>query len=200
MNFQLGLIVFGAVLLGLAAFAGIACGKGVLGILIDTRGRYSLNHLQVVMWTLLVLATFLALFAIDLEVDEIPYNLLVLMGISAGSAATAGAVKGGKDSNPAALIARVAPQQNVAGIQMARVLQLPAATLSQLFLEEEGEQALTTVSVTKFQNLIFTAVLGIAYVVLALDTGGFPELTESMLWLIGISHASYVGGKIPNKV
>ncbi|HEY0557065.1 MAG TPA: hypothetical protein VGG20_22605, partial [Thermoanaerobaculia bacterium] len=35
------------VLVGFACLAGRASGKGLLGILIDGRGRYSLNHLQI---------------------------------------------------------------------------------------------------------------------------------------------------------
>lgn len=28
----------------------------------------------------------------------------------------------------------------------------------------------------------------------------YPQVDEQILWLLGISHASYVGGKVPNKV
>ena len=38
-----------------------------------------------------------------------------------------------------------------------------------------------------------------AYLVLAGKVGGFPALPESVVWLIGVSHAGYVGGKVPNK-
>ena len=32
-------------------------GKGTLGILIDGRGRYSLTHFQIVLWTIVILSS-----------------------------------------------------------------------------------------------------------------------------------------------
>ena len=80
----------------LILFAGLA-GKqstiggmsSYLGILIDARQRYSLNRFQVVIWTLLVLSTFLGLLFSEVvgngdfvKVTTIPQPLLILMEIS----------------------------------------------------------------------------------------------------------------------
>lgn len=195
------------VLLLLAGLAGRASKHGWLGILIDGRGRYSLNHLQIVMWTILVLSTMLALFFYSrpptLQALAIPNTLLLLMGISVGSAATAGAIKSGKEvKNAAVQVQGILPAAAVAPGGTVVIPPHPA----QVVLQEEGPLIDQVVDVTKFQNLIFTLVLGATYVVLLLDsvsagTPGYPNLdaAPNLLWLLGISHAGYLAGKLPDR-
>src|SRR5262245_47414727 len=109
-NFYLSYGISALVLLLLAGWAGRQAkfaaleGKPTsLGILIDNRERFSLNRLQLVMWSLLILSTFLAVLAHNLSSDPgkalaIPNELLGLLGISVGSAIIAGAVKDNKDA------------------------------------------------------------------------------------------------------
>jgi hypothetical protein len=73
------------------------------------------------------------------------------------------------------------------------------ARFAQIWLEEEGDQADRVVSITKYQNFIFTLVILGFYFTAAWKSGGLPELPEGIVWLIGISHAGYVGGKVPDK-
>src|SRR6187431_419052 len=79
-------------LLGLVLGKKVKAGGGWLGILIDNRGRYSLTHFQVVLWTLVVLSLISALFwgrLIEGVSDplgfSIPAEVLGLLGISLGS-------------------------------------------------------------------------------------------------------------------
>ncbi len=193
------------VLIVFACLAGKASGKGLLGILIDGRGRYSLNHLQIVLWTLLVLSTLVALF-IDSGFAakpalDIPKTLLLLMGISVGSAATAGAIKSGKDVRNAAV-----QKQGVlpaAAVIPGGQLVLPPRP-AQVVLQEEGPLIDQVVDVTKFQNLIFTLVIMGVYVTLLIKAKGspaYPDLdsVQNLLWLLGVSHAGYLAGKLPDK-
>jgi hypothetical protein len=195
------------VLLIFALFAGRASGKGWLGILIDDRGRYSLNHFQIVLWTLLVLSTLAALVFYTrpplTAALEIPKTLLLLMGISVGSAATAGAVKSGKEVRNAAVQTKgILP---AAAVQPGGPVFLPPRP-AQIVLEEEGPMIDQIVDVTKFQNLIFTLVIAGIYVTLLIDRAtsgspGYPNLdaVPNLLWLLGISHAGYLAGKLPDK-
>ena len=68
-----------------------------------------------------------------------------------------------------------------------------------MFLEEEGQGMDKVVSVTKFQGFILTIALGIWFVVSVVAQGTFPKMTEDVLYLLGISHAAYVGGKVPKR-
>ena len=193
-------------LLILAGIAGrsVIYGTGVwkaFRILVDERDRFSLNRLQLVMWTILILSTFLALFwcdGLDLKrAAVIPAELLGLLGISLGSGVIAGAMKDGKDKMRPEKIAGGPGYAHQPAIE--RGIRSEPAHFTQVFLEEEGQAANKIISVTKFQNFIFTMALGIIYVVLTLKAGGYPTFAEQIIWLIGVSHAGYLGGKVPDK-
>ena len=183
------------VLLVLAGLAGKASmHSSILGILIDNRGRFSMNRLQLVTWNILILSSFAAAFFITFEIPSMDNTLLALLGISVGSGATAEAVKSAKDM-AGKNIARVGKTFKSASGDDITV----ARKFSQVFLEEEGGEADLVVSVTKFQNFIFTIVLAILYVVLTAKAGGLPTFGEEAVWLIGISHGGYIAGKVPDR-
>ena len=234
-------------------------------ILIDERGRYSLNQLQLVIWTVLIGSTLLGTLAsrysmgfadhqsasveverlngeineLDLrrtEIDDqisqadpqsknfaalkksqqeilaqidaaksllgrlsvnpfnIPGTLLGLMGIVATSVASAGAVKSNKNVQRREMI-RGQKSRGFAASVKADDTPRPL----QVITEEEGGQEQDLISVPKFQNLIFTLAIVIAYVVVTYQTSDYPKFDQSIVTLIGISHAGYVAGKIPDK-
>lgn len=172
---------------------------GTLGILIDTRGRYSLTHFQTVVWTLVILSSFLGVLIStgwDAASMSISPELLGLMGIAGGSAVLATGVKGAKDAPGST--AQVATEGKTITERDGTVRTIKAR-LAQIWLEEEGENADKVISITKYQNFIFTLVILVFYVSTAIKSGGLPTLPDNVVWLIGISHAGYVGGKIPNK-
>jgi hypothetical protein len=192
---------WGASSLALLAFAGWLGRKtrqGTLGILVDGRGRFSLTHFQIVAWTLVILSSLLGvLFAekFDASKMQLSAELLGLMGISAGSTVLAAGVKGAKDApGSSARVARAGTFTRTTGATLE-----VKARLSQVWLEEEGDLADQVVSITKFQNFLFTLVVLAVYISSAWKLGGIPTVPESLVWLIGISHAGYVGGKVPNK-
>jgi len=169
----------------------------VLGILIDNRGRFSLTHFQVVLWSLVLLSLLAAVF-IDRLLNgglaglqtamniTVPTSLLILAGISGGSAVIATAVKSAKfgkvDPN--------APPQ-----------------FRQIFMTEEGDNTDQTIDATKFQSFFFTLIAVAAYIALAASQlanaktplDSLPDIGQGVTWLIGISQAAYLGAKIPDK-
>lgn len=184
------------ILLLIAMAVGLCSKNGILGILIDHRGRYSLTHFQVVLWTIVILSScsgLLIAHGFNLDAINISSELLGLMGISAGSAVLATGVKGSKDASTAN-IARVGNFELSNGTTTTI-----NACLAQIWLEEEGDLADKVVSITKYQNFIFTLVIFGFYIAAAVKSGRLPELPERIVWLIGISHSGYVGGKVPNK-
>ncbi len=206
MNFHICWIISALVVVSLAVLAGKTTRNAWTGILVDERMRFSLNHLQIVMWTVLVLSSIMAVFLARLFAGEsnllafaIPQELLILMGISVGSAAVTGAAKSAKDApGSGARVARSGTQFSLAGGKTRTI----STHFGQVFQVEEGEQADQVVDITKFQNFIFTLLIGVAFVVLTwkqATLGGLPPLSKEILWLLGISHAGYIGGKLPNK-
>jgi hypothetical protein len=193
-----------AVIVMLAVFLGyrVGVGTGPLGILIDGRGRYSLTHLQLIAWTIVILSLVCGVCLgrwFDGQADplgfSIPSQVLGLLGVVGGSAVVATGVKSTKDT--------VAPELVAASSQVDK------PHLSQVFLAEEGAFADQVVDVAKFQGFIATAVLIIAYVGLAIQTindagsidklTALPDFSPTFLTLLGISQATYVLGKIPGK-
>ena len=198
-TFLIAWIVAALVLLVLAAWIGQRATGSVLGILIDARGRYSLTHFQIVLWTIVILSS-----AIGVLVDKgwdpkgftIPPTLLGLMGISMGSAVLTTGVKAAKDTpGSSAVVARVGQAVTMRD----GTVKTFAASVSQIWLQEEGGFADQVVDITKFQNFIFTLVVLGFYIAIARTVNGLPNLPPNVVALIGISHAGYVGGKIPNK-
>lgn len=196
MSFNFAWLLSAAVLIALFALFGRFTRTSVTGLLVDSRERYSLNHFQISLWSFLVLSTLLAAFissGFDAAALALPEQLVILMGISVGSAVASGAVKGMKDGLASAEVARRGKRVKRSDGTAAEIDTRPA----QLLLVEEGDQADQVVSITKFQNFVLTIVVAFAYVVLAIKAQGYPTLPEQVLWLIGISHAGYVAGKIP---
>ena len=198
-SFQVWWVVSGIVLLVLAFVIGLVARLGILGILIDGRGRYSLTHFQIVLWTVVILSSLLGLLVskhFDPAAIQLPPELLRLMGISAGSAVLASAAKAAADASRPENIARKGKFNPSMLPEDERVI---TANFSQIWLEEEGKLADKVVNITKFQNFIFTLVILGIYITMAWKQAGIPKLPDNIVWLIGISHAGYVGGKIPAK-
>lgn len=197
-SFNITWLVTFALLMVFAGWIGRQATNNVLGILIDGRGRFSLTHFQVVTWTLVILSSLIALFVskdLDASAVWLPPELLGLMGISVGSAALATGVKGAKDAPGApANVARSGTFTLADG-----TTRTISPKFSQIWLEEEGERADVTISITKYQNFIFTIIALVVYVALSVKGQKIAALPENIVWLIGISHAGYVAGKVPDK-
>lgn len=192
------------VIILLAVFLGyrVSVGTGPLGILIDDRGRFSLTHLQLVVWTIVILSLICGICLgrwfeglADPLGFSVPSQVLGLLGVAGGSAVIASGVKSTKN---------IATPQQVAASN-----ETDKPRLAQIFLAEEGAFADKVIDVAKFQGFIVTVVLIVAYVGLAIqainDAGSvekvtaLPDFSATFLTLLGISQVTYVLGKIPGK-
>ena len=194
-------VISAAVLIGLGIVVGLVTTSRVDGILIDHRGRYSLTHLQTVLWTIAIISLISGIFfgrLVDGVADplgiQLPAQALGVFGISLGSAVVTTAVKRSKDvTTPARISASGGANY--------------PPRLAQMFLVEEGTFANEAVDVTKFQGFAVNIFLVIAYVALAayeINAAGtaaavaaLPQLNLSLLTLLGISHGAYFIGKLP---
>jgi hypothetical protein len=200
MAWVFGIWVIAAAIIVVFAVVTSALGRSS-NILIDGRGRYSLNRFQVVVWTVVVLSLIcgvaggrLLAHRPDVLSFDVPSDVLGLLGISVGSAVLATAVKISKSTTHPE---RIAANQHGA-----------KASVWEMLLVEEGASANKTIDVTKFQNFAFTVVLVVAYVTLAAaqikaagdpaNITSLPTFPPTFLALLGISHAGYLGGKIPS--
>lgn len=186
---------------GAAIVVGRATGLSVTGILLDRRDRYSLTRLQLVSWSVVVIslvATVALLRLLAVDKDPLGFviadELLIVMGVSLGSAALATAAKANHDAQY--------PEQ-VAASSVDGGGDPPRWT--QLFLYDEGEGADRLVDLTKFQNLLLTIVVVVAYCASVLAEIGadattaaaIPGFSQTLLVVVAVSHAGYVAGKLP---
>ena len=197
-------------ILAAAAAVGAVATERVTGLLIDSRGRYSLTQLQLSLWTVVVISLLGGVCAARLQSGDaaaldvtVPSDVLGLLGISLGSAVLATGVKTAKDHvRPQQVSASpVAPDGDPGSP--------PPPRFAQVFLLEEGTYANHAVDIAKFQNLIVTVVLVVMYVGSAVvsirDAGSvtsmttLPGLTPTFLTLLAISHGAYLSGKLPTQ-
>jgi len=187
-----------------------------LGILLDNRGRFSLNRLQLVAWSIVVISLISGVFFGRL-IDEVanplqftlPGRVLGLLGISLGTGVTTGAVKATKKGKAEAEKIAAPP----AGKASSRLATFEATkkqpTFWQVFMLEEGDYADDAVDVTKFQGFAITIVLVVAYVAMSIkyiveaklagQVKSLPNIEGTFLVLLGISYGGYVGGKLPTQ-
>lgn len=96
------LVLIGLLMLGFAVVLGLASKGRFDGVLIDRYNRITLTHLQILLWTLLVVAAYSAATLTNLMAGSegtnaldvsIPPELWLAMGISAGSFTTSKVIK-----------------------------------------------------------------------------------------------------------
>lgn len=175
-------------------------------LLTDERCRWSLSRLQLIAWTALLLPSIwtmviLKLLAntadpLALGMDE---NLWALLGISAASFVGSPLILERKRGKPGVLDVRGAPEDGASG-----------GELRDLFRGEDTANA-GMVDIGRVQMFLFTAVAILVYFaalwhafaafkVKTPEVLAFPPMSQSLVALLGISHATYLAGKLPDRV
>ena len=195
-----------------------------LGALIEYRNLMSLARFQCILWTIIVLAGFLAMVAMRLRFPEagpsamditIPPELWALMGISTASLVGAPMILQNKidktptddamqkasetlDKSSASAIADV----NSMGT-LYRNASLDEARITDMLQGDEISN-IAYLDMAKVQMLLFTIVGALVYcgalynalAVHSTDTlATMPALSQGMVTLLGISHAGYLTSK-----
>ena len=196
-----------SVIVALSTVAGLVATKRAGGLLIDSRGRYSLAHMQVALWTIvmmsLILGTVLvrSIYRLPEPLDfEIPTSVLAVLGLSLSSGVLSTAIKVTKDRIQGDTVAASLPADNrpIGNFGVDELM----PRLLQVFTKEEGASADRAVDVMKFQNFVVTFVLVISYITSAIRELRFlnssvPAFNQSLLTLLAMSHIAYLLGKLP---
>ena len=212
------------VLLIFAAFIFI-CGHFVtgrwLGALIDERNVMSLSRFQIVLWTLLVLSAYLVAVLHNMSLGlsepmkiEIQDGLWWLMGISTTSLVgstlilndkTTKASEASEVSSTFELLKKQGDNESTLGTNGLIVVNtdISKARWSDMFTGEEVGNA-AHLDMARLQMFFFTLITALAFAVLlghmffgevAHGIPSLPALSNSMVTLIGISHAGYLTAK-----
>lgn len=189
----------------------IAAGIGVLfaigqvagqHVLVDDRQRWSLSRLQLLAWTVLLLPSIWTMAIVRLlghaedplalGLDE---NMWALLGISAASFVGSPLILDRKRATPGLLDVAAAPAPGAT-----------AGGLHDLFRGEEAGNA-ELVDIGRVQMCLLTAVTVVVYFAacwraFAVESAtalAFPAMSQNLIVLLGISHATYLAAKLPDR-
>jgi hypothetical protein len=204
--------------------AGYAINGKFLGALIDERKMVSLSRFQIALWTTVVLSAFLeiALSNIHMKVTDplgisVPSQIWAVLGISTTSLIGSPLIREAKRRrNPD----RSVTQANLSKAgkaqgrplandgQVVNNLDIDKAGWADMFRGEDVADA-DNLDLGKIQMFLFTVIVVAAYAIAigglllentpagapALGIKALPLLDASMVVLLGISHAGYLGNK-----
>lgn len=168
----------------------------------DTDRAYSLARVQMAVWTVVVLYSFLYVWCLTREFNgTIPPSALILMGISAGTLATAAGVDSQKlktnKQNLEEKKAKPAAQQTPA--LQSEIIALETQThvcksegfFLDILTSAEGS------SLHRLQFVVWTVALIAVFVVGVWNDVTLPDFDATLLGLMGIASGAYVGLKLP---
>lgn len=140
-------------------------------------GRYSISLTQLLFWTLIVIFAFVYVSYTRGEFLNITQQILILLGISSGTALAAKVTSIGRMSE--------IPDKYLKGIKQDRIPRFRD-------LISIGDVP----NIFKFQIFAFTLLSGVLVLRELLRTGNFPVLEENLLTLMGISGGVYVANEL----
>ena len=203
---------------GLALVGWAKCNRA-LGAFIDDRNRVSLSKLQMGAWTVVVLAAFATTAVFNMHAVagggtlsalklQIPGELLLAMGISATSFVATPGILSLKMNQTPSNTPLTPLQASYKGGQFTRkgnVINFDSvgqASIGDIFSGDEISNA-AFIDMSKVQQVFVTAILLVCYVLYIFNVlsssesfiGTLPTIDKSFVWLMGISHASYLAYK-----
>jgi hypothetical protein len=175
---------------------------------------YSLGRSQMAFWGLLVVLAFVAVLFINGTMEDIPLQMLMLLGITGGTGLAAFVIGESKANTSltelealrverTALNAKATPTPDeqrhlnelTAKIQLREAQVSPPSVSFWNDICNDG----SGLSFHRLQVVIWTLVLGAVFVVSVIQTMSMPEFPGSLLILMGVSNVTYLGFKIPEK-
>lgn len=195
------------------------------GVLIDEDNRVSLSRFQMACWTIVVLSTFMTAAFINIANNacgpggvlaiRVPEALWILMGISTTSLVGSPLLKSSKKDKAfstdrflhtltfSSLRAKGFDDSRVGNVGFIVVNKSSRdANFADMFRGEEVSNA-ANLDLSKIQMFYFTIIILVAYVGCVVTTFShsalcidkLPGLSESMMALLGISHAGFLTSK-----
>lgn len=181
---------------------------------------YSLGKSQMAFWGLLVVLSFAGVWILTGTMERIPPQALILLGISGATGLSAVVIGNSKKAEIQTKLTELrqeeqklqeqqanappafsqASKDRLAAIKpeiVSKSKQLEAGQSKGFWRDicDDGNGA----SFHRLQVVIWTMVLGAVFVRTVAQVMSMPEFPETLLTLLGISNATYLGFKIPEK-
>lgn len=187
---------------------------------VDTN-YYSLGKSQMAFWGLLVVLSFAGIWILTGTMERIPPQTLILLGISGATGLSAIVIGNSKKAEKQTNLIELRQEKQKLQRQKANA---PAAfsqaskdrlatiksEIDELSKKLEAGQSKgfwrdicddgNGASFHRLQVVIWTMVLGVVFVQTVAQVMSMPEFPETLLTLLGISNATYLGFKIPEKL
>jgi hypothetical protein len=170
--------------------------------LAEANGRrpFSLSRTQAAFWLFLTSMSFAFIWVVTGDLATLNGSTLALLGISSGTylaSALLDPTKNATPSNPTnpSTSTAIKPTDTRMDGLIARIqgIRFFGNFLVDILSDESG------ISVHRFQIFVWTIVLGIIFGVSVLNELAMPQFNETLLALMGISSATYVGAKLVQK-
>lgn len=199
-------VVIAVLIIVFLGILGVVIRKNPLGVFVDDRNRISLSRMQLVFWTVLIISAFFAVAVGESTMDiHLDNALLMLLGISAGSSAGSYIIKGtksGQQPDSAKVHQSLVSSANRVGV----IATSERPSITDMFKGEEITDK-DYIDIGKVQMFFFTIAAVVGYLLALwnyefIANDGiykFPPLSESVVWLLGISHAGYLTVKAAPK-
>lgn len=214
---RISLVTWGAVGLFLVLFSLLVFSKPLSRMVRDAGTDYfSLGKTQMAFWGLLVFVAVVAIYLITGSLERVPPQTLTLLGISSATSLAAILVGNTKRTAKVATLTKLEAEKTV--LEQAKSAgkaganeeaRLAVVALEHSKLEEavasgrslgfwrdicDGGDGL---SFHRVQVVIWTGLLGVAFIQAVAKSVSLPEFPQSLLLLMGISNGTYLGLKVP---
>ncbi len=147
----------------------------------DTASKsYSLSRSQLAFWTFIVLISAIFVFGTTRKLIEVTNTTLLLLGISAATTA-AGRIIDQTDIDNPKVMERMQDHQS-------------RGFLMDILADKGG------ISIHRLQTLVFNVLVGLAYIYEVVLRLQLPEFDNGILFLLGLSSATYSGIKATENV
>ncbi len=191
-------------------------------ILIDNRKQMSLSRLQLVLWTLVILSAYLTIVLSRIStinlgdpsagaaiqsamIVPMPWELISLLGISLTAVAGTSLILGVKKDTELTperaqeIKTRLEEKDRKNEGTVCENQNIDDANFTDMFKGDEVGDC-STINMAKVQMFFFTIVIIVAYSLLILNsmltkTPLFPELSQELVTILGISNAGYLTEK-----
>ena len=164
---------------------------------------YSLGKSQMAFWGVLVFVSVVAVLLVTGTLERIPTQTLGLLGIS-GVTGLGAIIIGGAGSGSGVRKLRLEfvalkANKNRTELESARLEELKALLTPRNFIRDICDDG-NGPSFHRVQVVLWTLLLGGVFLNSVAQVLSMPEFPESLLLLMGISNATYLGFKIPEKI
>jgi hypothetical protein len=147
-----------------------------MDIAVTPFGTYSISVTQALYWTFIVAFSCVYVYMLKAAFIAIPPQILLLLGISGGTALASRINSTSRD---------VVPKELMIDMQRSDIPRL-----------RDMISIAGRLNIYKFQMMVFTVITGIIVLVELIKASNFPEIPDSLIALMGLSNTLYLGNEV----